>query len=48
VDRFRYVSSLNAGPFPEEHTTVPDLFENWELLAQEMTTTIEQQVQKNR
>ncbi len=48
LDRFRYVSTLNAGTFPEDHTTVPDLFENWEKLEHEMTTTIEQQVQRNK
>lgn len=46
ADRFRYISGIKTTTISKDNSLVTDLFENWNVLTEEMTQTIEAKIER--
>lgn len=47
ADRFRYIAGIKTTTISKDDSLVTDLFENWSLLTEEMTQTIEAKIDRS-
>jgi Zn-dependent protease with chaperone function len=47
-DRFRFISNIQASTIHEDSSKIKELFLNWDTLTEEMTSQIEEQINRNR